>query len=79
MDDPAPLENIIDDLETRLLDVTDGIYAITHMTRNTFKSPVEADCARSGIRFIALKLDDDMRVLRERIIEASDRVKGKEI
>ena len=58
-------QNVLDDMESRLMDVTDGIYATTHMTRAAFDNPVEADGARSGIHYVALKLENEMRTLRE--------------
>jgi hypothetical protein len=71
-DDPIRLENLLADIETRLHDATDGVYAITHMTRDTFNNLLEADGARSGIHYVALKLEQELDVLRERAAEASE-------
>jgi hypothetical protein len=69
-EDPIRLENILDDIENRLGDVTDGVYAITHMTRDTFNHPIEADGARLGIHYVALKLEEELSTLRDRAAES---------
>ena len=69
-EDPIRLENLLEDIEGRLLDVTDGVYAITHMTRDTFNNPIEADGARAGIHYVALKLEEELRTLRDRAAES---------
>ena len=40
------------------------------MTRDSFNNALEADAARSGIHYVALKLEDELNILCERAAES---------
>ena len=51
------------DLLGDLLSIETGLYAITHMTRVEFDNGTEADAARHGIHYVALKLERDLQAI----------------
>lgn len=57
----------LDDLFLYAADALDGIQAIVRLVKDTFGDELDADKARVAIRYVALKLEEDISEIHDRL------------